>query len=48
MMMSIGIFVLTGGLIYSGLNTATVLYAKNTSINAAHSQMIKALERLRK
>jgi hypothetical protein len=46
MMMSIGIFVLAGGMIYAGLNTATVLYAKNTSINAAHSQMIKVLERI--
>jgi hypothetical protein len=46
MMMSIGIFVLAGGMIYTGLNTATVLYAKNTSINTAHSQMIKALERM--
>jgi Tfp pilus assembly protein PilE len=46
MMMSLGIFVIAGGMIYTGLNTATVLYVKNTSINAAHAQMIKALERI--
>jgi len=46
MMMSLGIFVLAGGMIYTGLNTATILYVKNTSINAAHAQMIKALERI--
>lgn len=46
MMMSIGIFVMAGGMIYNGLNTATILYVKNTSINAAHAQMIKAVERI--
>jgi len=46
LMMSLGIFSVAGGLIYASLNTATVLYAKNTSINTAHAQMIKALERV--
>ena len=45
-MMSLGIFLVAGGLIYAGLNTTTVLYVKNTSINTAHAQMIKALERI--
>jgi Tfp pilus assembly protein PilE len=46
MMMSLGIFLVAGGMIYTGLNTATVLYVKNTSINSSHAQMLKALERI--
>src|SRR5438105_11973696 len=46
LMMSLGIFSVAGGLIYASLNTATVLYVKNTSINAAHAQVINALERV--
>jgi prepilin-type N-terminal cleavage/methylation domain-containing protein len=45
-MMSLGIFLVAGGMIYTGLNTATVLYVKNTSVNSAHAQMLKALERI--
>jgi len=45
-MMAMAVFAIAGGLVYTALNSATILYAKNTSVNSAHQQMIKALERV--
>lgn len=46
MMVAMAISCLCGGMIFSVLNGITVLYAKNTSINSAHQQMVTALQRV--
>ncbi len=45
-MVAMGLSVLVGGLTYAVLNSATVLYAKNTAVNSAHHQLLKTLERI--
>jgi hypothetical protein len=45
-MISLGIFVIAGGLIYTALNTGAILFAKNTSINSAHQSAVKVINHI--
>lgn len=46
MMITIGIVVLCGGMVFFFLNSGMTLYAKNTAVNAAHQQARAAVDQM--